>query len=967
MFRRVSRLCGIALIICAILITQIPAKEAYASYAKEDFLMDNDILTKYTGTATTVSVSDDVRFIGEEAFAGNPYIGTINLGKNLKGIRGGAFANCAYLNKVIIPDSVTYIDSSAFSGCTSMQNISLGKNVEEIGDAVFAGCKELISVGIPKANENFKFENGTLYDNKQEKIYAYLCGNPYDTYKMPNTVKHISQYSFWGNEDLAEVYLSSNLDSIPGYAFSNCKNLSYIQIPYSVDSIDAKAFENCISLKDVEIPASVQYIAPTAFDGCINLNIIASEGTVAYEFFKNFDRSDIASSEVQDAKAVVKPNGNYVGTANQSGSSYVSNINSDNGVSDGIIDASKDPSNIEWMPSVDSLSGPEDSSVLGKTIVVSGRAVFFINREMEVNQLDANNIGNNGAAVSKEGSDNDESVTDIDNASNDNQNSSDNNVAIYDSGKGGFLPKYTEVDGKIASLAYYAAQDMDDYVIPSKITDIGEFSFARSNISSVDIPEGVKSIGYGAFYHCDNLNNVVIPSTVENIDAYAFNNTPYMNQFKSNVGSDEFLVVGDGLLLAYNGIGRSVNIPSGVKKICAAVFMDNKDIEAVYIPDSVESIESDAFRNCKSLNVIEGGNGIEYIGDRAFMGCPVGTFTVGENVNKMGLRAVDFSDTNKTDSSKVVVFEGNEIPGISADATSRRLNNKDYRENVLYNCLYAVVDDSVDSLKDTVLDGSRLGFSGLVVSLEKDSNGDYTGFADVKANYIFSDEVMKSIPSTFAVKGVNYIIKDFDKLQANSDLRKDYEGKREVAVLYNDDHNEAYTARFSEKEDVGVLKINESESAKNTLLKAYNELFGNEIDLKAYDIRLWDNTGSIKIDKFGKSVLYITVPVDSGYSKYHVVTLDSDGQLEELNAVYNDDNKNITFETNHLSYVGIYGINDENVTLNMKDGKLVRNYRLDKSPDTGDSSIPIKYVAAICLLAMGVLLILIKPRKIHRR
>ena len=59
---------GIALIICAILVTQIPAKEAYASYAKEDFLMDNDILTKYTGTATTVSVSDDVKKIGEEAF-----------------------------------------------------------------------------------------------------------------------------------------------------------------------------------------------------------------------------------------------------------------------------------------------------------------------------------------------------------------------------------------------------------------------------------------------------------------------------------------------------------------------------------------------------------------------------------------------------------------------------------------------------------------------------------------------------------------------------------------------------------------------------------------------------------------------------------------------------------------------------------------------------------------------------------
>lgn len=945
MFGKIRRFLGIALIICAIVVTQIPAKEAYASYAKEDFLMDNDTLSKYTGTAATVSVSDDVKIIGEEAFANNQYLGTVNLGKNLKGIEHGAFANCTYLNKVIIPNTVEYIDSAAFSGCTSLQNITLGEKVETIGDAVFAGCKELVSVSVPKANENFKYESGVLYDDKQEYIYAYLCGNAFDTYKMPNSVEHISQYSFWGNEDLVDVYLSSNLEEISGYAFSNCKNLQYVQIPYSVNSIDAKAFENCISLKTIEIPASVTYIDPTAFDGCVNLNIVADEGTVAYEFFQNFDRSDVAGTEVQDAKEVVKTGNGQSGYSSNAVTGAEAN-------STGLVDASNDPSNVEWMPSVDALSSSEDSSILGKTIVVSGKAVFFIDREMKVNQLDA---------PSKTSGSVDDS--DIIIASDDTEDSS-SNVAIYDSGKGGYLPKYTEVNGKIAGLAFYGASDIEDYSFPEGIKDIGRFSFARSNIKKVEIPDGTQSIGYGAFYHCDNLVEVSIPDSVNSIDAYAFANTPYMKNFMSDMSGNNFLVVGDGLLIAYNGTDKNITVPSNVKKICSGTFMDNSTIESVYIPDSVVCIGSDAFRNCKNLSVIEGGNCIEQIGDRAFMGCPIGTFVCGESVKEIGLRAIDFSRTEKTDSSKVAVFEGATLPVIVSDETSRRLSNSDYRQNVLYNCLFAVVDDSVQNFDNTVLDGNLLGFSGLVVSLEKDENGRNTGFANVKANYIFSDDVLKSIPQSFAIRGINYIIKDYDKLSVVNDTRNNKDSSREVSTVYNGENNSAYSAKFSEKENVGVLRINNSDSATEAINNAYKELFGNEtVNIHGYDISLRDATDTVKIDRFGKSILYITVPVVDEASKYHVVTLDEDGQLEELNAIYNEDNKNITFETSHLSYFGIYGIDDENVTLKLKDGRLVSDYRLDKSPDTGDYSIPIKYVVAILLLSLGIIMVLLKPRK----
>lgn len=956
MLKRIRRILGIVLIAGAIVVTQIPAQEIRASYAKEDFLRDNDTLSKYTGTASTVSVPDDIRIIGEEAFASNQYVENVILDKNLKTIEHGAFSNCTNLLKVIIPDSVKYIDSSAFSGCSSLMNVTLGKGVEDMGQAVFAGCRDIVSVSIPKGNGNFVFENGALYDNKKEHVYAYLCGNAYDTYKMPNTVERIDMYSFWGNEDLMDVYLSDSLEDIPGYAFSNCKNLQYIQIPYSVDAIGPKAFENCVSLKDVEIPASVKYIDETAFDGCPNLNIKAVPGSVAEQFWENYDRSDVAVAEGMDAKVPIHLNGDKIvdksaekGTTVTSGDNSGGNNGGKRVGPDGLIDAGSDPSNVEWMPSVNALSSPEDSSVLGKTIIVSGHAVFFINRDMEVNELDASAVKKAETEVSDEPEAGDEVYS---------------GDMIYDSGKGGYLPKYTEIDGRIATMAYYADDSMTEYTIPSDIKSIGKFAFARSGIESVTIPEGVTRIGYGAFYHCDNLKEINIPSSVVTIDEYAFENTPYLSTFKANVGEGPFLIVGDGLLLAYNGNDASVTIPAGVKKICPGCFEGNGTLENITLPDSLIEIGEDAFRDCKKLAVVEGGNNLRRIGARAFMGCPIGTFVVPSSVKEMGLMAIDFTGSGKTDSSKTVVFAGSELPKITGDSATSRLENYEYRNDVLYNCLFAVVDDSVMDVTGTVLDSERLGFSGLVVSVEKDETGNETGNVVVKKNNIFSEDVLEGLPKTIAVKGKNYNIKDFENLSVASKNRSNNTFQKSIDTTHNGIADAEYSAAFSENENVGILDIFDSAEAKAALDKAYGELFGEAgVDIMAYDITLTDGTGTVALDNFGKASLYVTVPVKEKANKYHVVTLDSDGQLEELSARYNEENNSITFETSHLSYVGIYGIGDENVTLNVKDGKLVYNYRLDASPETGDNSFPIKYVVAIAMVAIGSLMILLRPRR----
>ena len=108
-----------------------------------------------------------------------------------------------------------------------------------------------------------------------------------------------------------------------------------------------------------------------------------------------------------------------------------------------------------------------------------------------------------------------------------------NKDVIYDQNKGGYLPKYAVLDDAIASQGFYNDRTLTDYKVPGGTRRIGDFAYARSSMTSLTIPQGVTSIGYGAFYHCDSLADVSIPSTVTEIEPYAFSNTPFLNNFLS--------------------------------------------------------------------------------------------------------------------------------------------------------------------------------------------------------------------------------------------------------------------------------------------------------------------------------------------------------------------------------------------------------------------------------------------------
>ena len=77
--------------------------------------------------------------------------------------------------------------------------------------------------------------------------------------------------------------------------------------------------------------------------------------------------------------------------------------------------------------------------------------------------------------------------------------------------------------GEIPAYTFFKS-GVNTLVLPQDVTTIGAGAFAGSDITEIVIPEGVTSIGDYAFYGCQSLKGVTLPSSVKTIGKGAFGN-----------------------------------------------------------------------------------------------------------------------------------------------------------------------------------------------------------------------------------------------------------------------------------------------------------------------------------------------------------------------------------------------------------------------------------------------------------
>lgn len=134
-------------------------------------------------------------------------------------------------------------------------------------------------------------------------------------------------------------------------------------------------------------------------------------------------------------------------------------------------------------------------------------------------------------------------------------------------------------------------EEPEDGIFINGTTVVG----CRPWVTSATIPDGVTSIGDGAFYSCRGLSSITIPNSV------------------TSIGNEAFM--------SCYGL-TSVTIPNGVTSIGDMAFWNCYSLKSVTISNSVTSIGSSAFAYCYDLTSVTIGNGVTNIGSDAFLETP---------------------------------------------------------------------------------------------------------------------------------------------------------------------------------------------------------------------------------------------------------------------------------------------------------------------------------------------------------
>ena len=148
---------------------------------------------------------------------------------------------------------------------------------------------------------------------------------------------------------------------------------------------------------------------------------------------------------------------------------------------------------------------------------------------------------------------------------------------------------------KIGAWAFSGTMLSGALVIPNDVTEIGNGAFCKTNITSLELPHNLKSIGNDAFYQCKSLSGSLnLPESLESLGTQSFRDCSMLT--------------------------GTFTIPSKLKEIPNDCFIGCSFTGSLIIPEGVVRIGSQAFHG-QFNGQLSLPNSLKEIGDNAFGGC----------------------------------------------------------------------------------------------------------------------------------------------------------------------------------------------------------------------------------------------------------------------------------------------------------------------------------------------------------
>ena len=513
---------------------------------------------QYCQLITSVTIPDSVRIIGESAFS-----------------------YCIFLTSVTIPKNVTLIDESVFSNCTSLTTVTLHSGITRIGVNAFYDCIFLERVyykgfKADKAKMTINSGNSSLtnakwyYDECSEHIYDNIsdaecnkCGAVrYYTYTVSNGEATITAC----DENISgDVTIPSTLGGYPvtkisDFAFQGCNSLNSVTIPDSVTSFGDEVFVGCNYLTSISFGNNLKYMGYAPFYGCKSLkNVILPDNLILVPM--------LAFYECTSLESIIIPDGvTGIGDSAFAGCSSLTSITILN--PDCAIDGEYDEYTISDTATI---YGYKDSTAqayaekYGRTFVaidedrentITGTCGDDINWKLNLNTktlyltgtgitYNYVNTGNVnpfiehraniktiiiGDGITHLGNRLFRGLTQVESV----KFGKDVATMGYEVFYTCLKLKYVELNEgltMLGALSFYNCTKLTQIAIPSTVTNINNRAFKGSGLTSVVVPDTVKTLGYEVFMNCASLETVDYTEGCSMLNPRMFENCTSLKTF----------------------------------------------------------------------------------------------------------------------------------------------------------------------------------------------------------------------------------------------------------------------------------------------------------------------------------------------------------------------------------------------------------------------------------------------------
>ena len=222
----------------------------------------------------------EVYIKGKGTVAGRMSFASCGLKKVIIGsgvsINEDVFALCDNLTEAVFEDGVKYVGDYALN-TKNLSKLYFEGTIKELGTSVFRNeyIKEVYISDIGKwCQFQFPVKGHPLLGSNDKKLY--LNGEELVNVVIPDNVNTIADYAFYQQKKLESIQFGGELESIGCYAFDGCNLLRDFQLPEKLKSIAEYAFRNCSSLTNLDLPESLESIGNYAFSGCSNLERVTA-------------------------------------------------------------------------------------------------------------------------------------------------------------------------------------------------------------------------------------------------------------------------------------------------------------------------------------------------------------------------------------------------------------------------------------------------------------------------------------------------------------------------------------------------------------------------------------------------------------------------------------------------------------------------------------------------------------------